>query len=471
MGRMDLKGKRVTVMGLGLHGGALGTIDWLYQQGAAITVTDMKNEQELASSVEKLKKYSNIHLVLGGHREENFTDTDLVIRNPAVPRSSKYLTLARDNGVPIEMDSSLFFNHCPSKNIIGITGSKGKTTATHAVAHLLKSFDSSTVAVGLDGVSPLKELPRIKRDSPVVFELSSWRLEALQEHKISPHLAVVTSLYPDHLNTYASFDEYVDTKKTIIRYQTANDSALLNYDDPLVRKWEHDVPGKLYWFSLENLTVENGIFSDHGMITVSVGAQRTPIIQLADLPLRFAHERRNMLPAILIAYLYKVPLDIIKQAVSNMRSLPHRLETVGIINDVLYVNDSAATMPDATVAALSSLAGKTLVHILGGGDKKLSYDELARAIALSKPRALIFLPGSATEKMREQLLNEFQNVTVTPRVVDAISMTDAVSKAHVLAQPGDVVLLSPGATSFGLFQHEFDRGNQFKTAVAHLQSV
>lgn len=463
-----LEGKRVTVMGLGLHGGALGTIEWLYNQKAQITVTDLKNEHELQSTIAALNQYPDISLILGRHREEDFTNADLIIRNPAVPRDSKFLLLAAKAGIPIEMDSSLFFEHCPTKNIIGITGSKGKSTATHVIQHLLRLKYPHTVTVGIDGKSPLGGLKEITADSLVVFELSSWRLEALGPKNTSPQTAVVTSLYQDHLNTYDSYEHYIDTKKIIVRYQHPHDRAILNADDQLLRQWDAEVNGRLYWYSLTDTLPENseGIFVDRtGLITIRLQRGSVTLFNLDTIPFKSDHERRNALPGILLAFLGNIPIDSIAVQMQHTKGLAHRLEKVRTINNVTYINDSAATMPDATIAALTALAPSHLVHILGGSDKRLDFENLAQAEARAKIRALIFLPGNATDRMRRQIMGEFGN---PPPTYTAASMTEAVQIAERIALPHDIVLLSPGATSFGLFQHEFDRGNQFKQAVEAL---
>ncbi len=220
--KTNFAGKRVLVIGLGLHGGAIGTIHWLAEQGAIVTVTDKKTDKELCASKEKLGHIANITYKLGGHDDIDTADYDMVIRNPAVPRTSPLLMRAQEKNIPVEMDSSLFFQYCPSKNIIGITGSKGKTTTATAIATVMTVLDPETMTVGVDGLSPLGALltPMRGRNYPVIFELSSWRLEPLQERGISPHIAVVTSIYKDHLNTYSSYEEYIEVKKQIILDQT-----------------------------------------------------------------------------------------------------------------------------------------------------------------------------------------------------------------------------------------------------------
>lgn len=462
-----LEGKRVTVMGLGLHGGALGTIAWLAQQRAIITVTDLKSAQQLQPTIDALRPYPDITLVLGKHREEDFASADLVIRNPAVPRTSKFLEIARQSGVPIEMDSSLFFEHCPTKHIIGITGSKGKSTTTHVISKILQVKHPDIVTVGNDGQSPLGALAKITPESLVVFELSSWRLEALATKNISPATAVVTSLYQDHLNTYDSYEHYIDTKKNIIRFQSSHDRAILNADDPLLRQWQPEIVGQLYWYSLSDSLPNGGegIYVSRGIITIRFLREGISLFPLSLLPFAHDHERRNALPGILLGFLSNIPVDSIALHVRNLKGLAHRLETVRQLGGVTYINDSAATMPDATIAALKALSAHPIVHILGGSDKRLNFEELAHTECQTKIRALIFLPGDATDRIRRQVMGEFSN---PPPTYDAMSMVEAVQQARKAAHTGDCVLLSPGATSFGLFQHEFDRGNQFKEAVHQL---
>lgn len=457
-----LRGQHVTVVGVGLHGGALGTIEWLLDQGAHVTATDLKSEQELAATLKKLEG-KDVKFVLGQHRLEDFTEADLIIRNPAVRRDSEFLRAAQDAGVPIEMDSSLFFEHSLTSNIIGITGSKGKTTTANAIYHVLKHGNTDTVVVGVDGVSPLQALPRITTNTQVVFELSSWRLEPLAEKKVSPHIAVVTSIYKEHLNTYESFEAYVETKKTIIRYQNEDDIAILNADDSELQMWEPEIQGQLYWYSLNELE-EDGICVREGVIVVAVDGKTTEILSVEDLPTLYEHERRNMLPAILLGHLQGMAPDAIKAALTTLKRLPHRLEVVREIAGVRYVNDSAATMPDATIAALRSLEKESLVLIIGGSDKKLEFNQLAAALAEHLPKALVWLPGTATERMKQELKEAVKDIPTQ----DAATMKEAVTKARELAEAGDTVLLSPGATSFGLFQHEFDRGDQFRAAVEKL---
>ncbi len=459
----------ILVLGLGLHGGAIGTITWLASdacpkelRGARIIVADKKSREELAPSLEKLNHIPDITYVFGEHDSSILDGVTMIIRNPAVLRSLPLLEEARRRNIPIEMDSSLFFQYSPSASIIGITGSKGKTTTSSAIFHVLKSVFPDTIAVGIDGISPLLELPLIKKDATAVFELSSWRLEALQERNISPHIAVATSIYKDHLNTYDSFAHYIEVKKQIIRNQTPDDIAILNADDATLKTWEKDVKGSLYWFSLAPLPAAmQGIWVEDGEIHTNIASEHTPRIFVSDIPHASPHELRNKLPSLLIALLQGVSLQDAARALADMKPMKYRLETIVTVRGVTYINDSAATMPDATIAALQALQEKPLVLILGGSDKALEFEGLSQAIATSRNiKALVWLPGTATERMKATVLR-----AASLPSYDASSMQEAVALAAKQASAGDIVLLSPGATSFGLFLHEFDRGYAFNRAI------
>lgn len=459
------EGKRITVAGLGQHGGAVGNIRYLHSQGAKLTVTDLKRREELAPALQQLQGLHGIRYVFGGHEALDFTQTDLVLQNPAMRRDSPYLRQAESAGVPVHIDSSLFLQLSPTKNIIGVTGSKGKSTATHAIAHLLQLKFARVAVIGTEGTSPLAELAHLEAHDCVVFELSSWRLEGLARIKRSPDTAVVTSLYRDHLNTYASYDEYIEAKKNIVRYQGAPDRALLNYDDHAIRAWPKEMRSRVIWFSLGDFIPGDGIYVEHGVVTIATTRGPVSLMPLAAVPGDSLHAKRNILPALYLAFGAGVHVESLKLHLQHLQKLAHRLETVRTLHSVTYINDSAATIPEATIAALESLQQKNIVLILGGSDKRLNFDDLARAITQARIRELIFLPGDATDRMHDVIWANFR----TPPIIHRVNtMAEAVRLASRVAAAGDVVLLSPAATSFGLFKHEFDRGNQFKAAVEEL---
>ena len=455
----DVKGKRVTVVGLGEHGGAIGNILWLHKQGARLVVTDLKNAEQLAESIKMVGQDKGIEWVLGEHRAEDFTRADLVIINPGVPRNLPFLLRARAAGVPVEMDSSLFFRWFDRRRIIGVTGSKGKSTTTTAIAALL-----GIPAIGIEGTSPLLQLEQLNNDKKVVFELSSWRLEPLAAQQISPGTAIITAIYRDHLNTYASWEEYMDVKKIIVKWQQPTDRAILNFDDERLRAWSTKLISQVISYSIKDYKTR-GIFIKHNHVMVRELKGEERLMDTDELPARYEHEIRNLLPAIYLAWQQGMNKEQIIGALRKVRLLPHRMETVAVIGKVEFINDSAATMPDATIAALAALQGKTIVHILGGNDKVLEFAPWAQQEAIANVRHIIWLPGTATEKMAQA----YERAGGRSQAESATDMADAVRRAAQIAQAEDIVLLSPGATSFSSFKNEFDRGNKFKEAVRNLQ--
>ena len=411
----SFKDKKVVIMGLGLLGGGVGAAKFFAKQGANVLVTDLRTRKELKESIKKLKKFDQIRFVLGKHRKEDFINADLIIRNPGVPRESKYLKIAKDNDIPVKTDVDIFFDLC-SAPIIGITGTKGKSTVATLIYLFLKKKYSKTFLAGNIGVSPLELLNKIDRKSKVVLELSSFELEDLKK---SPKVAVITILFPDHLNRYKDFKHYVNAKKSIFKYQKKDDILVLN-NDPETKKLCSEAKSKVYFFKGSNVEA-----------------------------------------AVLVAELFKIPKNDIKKVLSNFKGVAHRQEFVVEKKGIKYFNDTTATNPEAVIFAIETFKKRfpksRIVLIAGGEDKKLSYRSLARSIKHDVDH-VVLLPGTGSNKLKKGL-SKFYFVK---------SMKQAVKKASYLAQKGDVVLLSPGAASFNLFENEFDRGNQFVRAVKKL---
>src|SRR6266571_1027553 len=247
---MDLRGKRVLVMGLGLQGSGMAAARYAAQQGAIVRVTDMKSPEILAPSVQALAGLP-IEFVLGEHRHEDFLWAEIVIRNPGIPLTSPYLRLAHEHGAHIEMEIALFFLACPGR-IIGITGTRGKTTTSTLMHSILQNSGAHTVLGGnVAGIETLSLLPQITSDTLVVLELSSWQLEGLAPHRISPAVAVMTNIYPDHLNTYSGMADYAEAKANIFRYQRSTDIAVFNYDNPWTRRFGEEAPAKAWFTSVK----------------------------------------------------------------------------------------------------------------------------------------------------------------------------------------------------------------------------
>lgn len=442
----DFKNKKVVVMGLGLHEGGVGVVKFLAQQRAKVIVTDLKTEEELKESIKKLGKYQ-IKYVLGKHRVGDFKNADLIIKNPGVPRDSKYLKIARKNKIPIETDIGLFFELCPSKKIIGVTGTKGKSTTATLIAELLKTKPAcqrgryKVVLAGNIRASVLEELPKVKKNTIVVLELSSWQLEDLKPYKKSPHIAVITNIMQDHLNRYKGIGDYIKAKKLIFKFQKPKDILILNHDDKIVKNFAKEAKAKTIFYSKKQ---------------TKKYLNQTKLIG--------EHNLSNLSAAIAVAKLFKISSFSIKKVLKNFKAIEGRLEFIKKINGVKYYNDTTATTPEATISALKSFPSHSkIILIAGGTDKNLNFRELAETI-IKRVKLLILLPGTATKKILKKLKVKSQKLKI--QVVLTKNMHEAVK--GVKGKKGDIVILSPGCASFGLFKHEFDRGEQFKKCIRNL---
>lgn len=459
-----MKEKKITVMGLGLHGGGVGTIKFLSEAGARIIATDIKSKEELALSLEKLKGVRNVSFVLGQHRPEDFTETELVIKNPAVPWNNKYIKSALDKKIPVEMDSSLFFKLCKNK-IIGVTGTKGKTTTSKLIYTILKKAKKDAIEVGISQTSVLDKLKNLKKETLVVFELSSWRLSALGRAKKSPQISVFTNIYPDHLNYYKSMAEYIADKENIFLYQKKEDICVINADNALLEKSRLKIPSQIVEFSREKIISGTGAFIENGDIYFKNSESKNKILNISEIKLKGAHNQGNILATVAVVGMLRIDPVIIKEGILEFLGTPHRLELVRELAGVGYYNDSAATTPESAISGINSFF-EPVILICGGANKNLDVSMLAKEIS-KKAKNIVFLAGESTDKIIEELQKEDKNKKTEFKIVN--SMEKAVELARQEAQAGDVVLLSPGASSFGLFVNEFDRGDQFREIVKKLK--
>jgi UDP-N-acetylmuramoylalanine--D-glutamate ligase len=466
----ELRGKRALVMGLGVNAGGLGVTRFLVEQGAEVTVTDLRGEQVLAPSLRELEGLP-LRLVLGRHEDADFQNAELVIRNPGVPRESRYLALAREHGAQIEMEMTLFFRLCRGP-ILGITGTRGKTTTTLLTGAIMREQFPDAVVAGNMRISALEQLPKIGPRTPVVLELSSWQLEGLGEAGLSPQYACVTNLSPDHLDRYRDMQEYGAAKQQIFLHQRADrgDVVVLNADDPIVCTWVGQTAVEPAWFSTREPRTER-----HPNIAWWQGERLMwndlPICTARDLRLAGEHNRANVAAAVALARSYRPPVESerIVAAIRGFEGVADRMELVREHGGVRFVNDTTATTPTATAAALRAL-DTPVILIAGGADKHLDFEDLAVLIAeRSRPevagriKALLLLDGTATPRLAGVLAN----AGVTPAGTYA-ALAPAVEAARALASPGDTVLLSPACASFGMFVNEFDRGAQFRRIVEAL---
>ena len=485
-------------MGLGVHGGGLGVARFLAEQGADVTVTDMRGPEALRSSLDALAGLP-IRFVLGEHRDEDFRSADLVVRNPAVPASSRYLQIARAAGAAVEMEMTLFFRLCQGP-ILGVTGTKGKTTTTMLLGTMLRELRPDTVVAGNLRVSALEQLPRIGPDTPVALELSSFVLEGLGEAGLSPQYALVTNISADHLDRYRSLEDYAAAKEQVFLHQRPGDVVALNMDDPLAPGMASRAPGRVVWFGRDQgpPTTSHRPRTDHhepttdddgslvtygpaGIVYASDGRAEL-VCAPGDIRLPGAHNRANVAAAAALALAFGVTPEQIRRAVRSFAGVEHRLELVRELRGVRYVNDTAATAPEAAIAALHSVDAP-IVLLAGGADKNLPFEALAQAIQ-ARTKAVVLLAGSATAKLLAALATTDDGRSRTDSMAEepvaggrssvaVLGPYDdfgrAIEAARDLAAPGDVVLLSPGCASFGMFRNEFHRGEEFRRIVGGLR--
>lgn len=432
-------GKRITLMGLGLLGRGVGDARFLASLGTELIVTDLKSETELAASLSGLKQFSNITYHLGGHRLEDFKDRDMIIKAAGVPLDSIYIAEAHKNSVPVYMSTALFAKFAGEAGaiVVGVTGTRGKSTVTHLIAHSLQHAGKKVLLGGnVRGISTLAELPAVSPDTIAVLELDSWQLQGFGDSKISPNVAVFTNLMPDHLNYYhGDMEAYFWDKANIFIHQKRGDT----------------------------LIVSGGVLSQVQKAMPPVAPVVPPPLP-HDWKLRLIGEH-NKENAALVAFAVRMlglSDNEIRTGLESFEPVEGRLQKIAEINDVAIYNDNNATTPDATVAAIAAVLPKKPVLIIGGADKGLPLEILANIIP-GAVIAVIYLKGTGTDKLKS-ILDPLLDVKKIPRL-ESDSMTDAVVHAVKFASRDGAVLFSPAFASFGLFKNEYDRNDQFLAAV------
>ena len=456
---IDVRGRAVTVMGLGLFGGGVGAARFCARAGARVTVTDLRGVDELAPSLAALAD-CDVTLRLGGHDEADFTAVDLVVASPAVPDTSPYLAAARAAGVPVETEITLFLSRCPSRSVVAVTGSNGKTTTTAMVGAILARTDRPVHVGGNIGVSLLETLDRMGPDDHVVLELSSFQLEYVGRNRHRIPVAALLNLTPNHLDRHGTMDAYGRAKMGLFAGQEAVDTAVLNADDPWVAGRGEDLAARRVWFSLHP-ELEQGFVLSREWLVNRTESGDLPFLASRDLPLRGRFNRANALAAAACARAAGASFEAVGQGLLHFKAVPHRLELVAEVQDVRFYNDSVSTTPESAQAALGAF-DEPRVIIAGGYDKGLPLEDLARDVAAA--RAETILMGPVGDRLGELLAEAGWG----DHVDRAADMADAVKRAFARSSPGGVVLLSPGAASFDMFRNFQERGEAFRAAVRAL---
>lgn len=458
---MNYRDKKVLIFGMGLHGGGVAAVKYFLRHGAEVTVTDLKSRRELAPSIKKLPNNKRLTFSLGGHKKEDFRHADIVVKGPGIPLESPYLKIAMKAGATITSDVAVFFEEAKG-TILGVTGTKGKSTTTTLLFELCKTKAGHTYLGGNIRISVLDFLDKLQKNDTAVLELSSFQLETLPSVKRSPHISVITNLSPDHLDRYGSVQAYYRAKYPIFQYQKPGDFVVCNFDDKNVQRLGKKLPSvRRYWFSVKRV-VTQGAYAQDGVIYFKKGKRAERIIDFQECKLRGEHNLSNALAAVAAARLHGVPKITIAKKLKAFPGIPYRLEFIAKKNGRSYYNDTTATNPVPSIHALSSFE-EPIVLIAGGSEKNLNFDDFVKSIS-RRVKALVLLDDKASRRIYELLQKQKQY----PPVLWAKTMKQAVRLAHQQSDPGDVVLLSPACASFGLFKNEFDRGDQFNDAVKKL---
>jgi len=463
-GGQVLKGKRVTVMGLGLFGGGVGIARWLNRIGARVTVTDLRKPAELKESLESLAGFENIKYRLGSHNPDDFAKTDLVVVNPAVPRNSDYLKIAARHNISLTTESNIFFQVCPAP-IIGITGSNGKTTTAALIYEMLKGTRQKIWLGGNIGMESLHNVSsRIKAEDLVVLELSSFQLEDLDALKMSPFVSVVTNISPNHLDRHKTMANYIKSKKSILRYQKESDYSILNLKDKEVAGWVKDSPGKVLFFGMGRHNLNGAcVYNNDFYIVKEKKHQR--VCATSETRLLGSFNQENIAAALAVASIFSVPVSYLKGVIENFKGVEHRLEFVREIKGVKYYNDSIATNPESTIGAIKAIKGNINL-ILGGYDKKLPFDNLAKEIIrhIDRVRSVVLL-GATAKAIEASLSRSRLKSGRSLLIMKAKEFKQAVILASRIAGSNDTVLLSPACASFDMFRNFKERGEIFKAIV------
>ena len=451
-------------MGLGLHGGGLAVARWLAKNKAKVIITDLKNKNQLKNSINKLKgQLVTYHL--GEHRVADFKKADIVIQNPAVSRQSRFIKIAAKAGVQIENEAGLFFKLHNPKKIIGITGTRGKSTVSTLLHQILiQKYKRIKLAGNIGSTAMFDIVDNLKKNDYVILELSSWHLENLGDQNLSPYISVITNIMPDHLNRYKGLKDYTMAKVNILKFQDREDIAVLNYDNTITKNMGKMVKGRRFWFSKKIFTDQNGLYLRNKNIYFRINGQTNKICSLSAIKIKGDHNIENVLAAITVAKILNVKNNQIIKALKEFRGVQYRLEFIRELRGVEYFNDTTSTIPEATIAALKSFTSKNIVLIAGGTDKKLNFKNLARQIKIHC-QAVILFEGQGSNK----IFNELKKIKFKSIINNVKTMQAAVGLAESMSKKSDVVLLSPACASFNLFVNEFDRGNQFNRVVSILK--
>ena len=449
--------RKVAIIGLGVSN--LPLLDYMHEKKAKVTVFDERNIEKIPKDVmDKITDYG-FSFFLGANCLENLKGFDIIFRSPSCLPTKPELELEEKRGAIVTTEIEMLMKMCPCK-IIGVTGSDGKTTTTSLINAILSTAGYKTFLGGNIGTPLFTKLEEMEPEDIVILELSSFQLMGME---ISPDIAVITNITPNHLNIHKDYDEYINAKKNIFKYQNENGILILNYDNEITNKCSKEAKGKVIFFS-DKEKLDNGFIVDNKVIKECEDKIRKHILNTNEAILRGEHNYENIATAIAATKTLVSTEDVIK-AVKNFKPVEHRIELVREIDGVKWYNDSASSSPTRTLAGINAF-DEEITLIAGGYDKNLDYTPLAKPI-IEKVKALILI-GQTSGKIFDSVKEELEKENKDLDIYMCDSLEQTITLAKKVTKPGQVVLFSPASASFDMFKNAVDRGNQFKNLVNSL---
>lgn len=450
-----IKGKRVAIIGLGVSN--IPLIDYLHNLGSEISIFDKKVASQLDKEIlDKIYEYK-LNFSFGDNSLVKLHGFDVIFRSPSCRPDLPEIEEEVRNGAILTSEIELVLELCPGITI-GITGSDGKTTTSSLIYEILKEQQLNCYLGGNIGKPLFTKLHEMTPEDYIVLELSSFQLMTMKK---SPNIAVITNISPNHLDIHKSYEEYINAKRNIFKYQSENDLLVLNYDNDITREFEKKANSKVVFFSRKE-KLDNGIILDNNIVKSCDDGLRRHILNIKDIKLKGVHNAENICAA--VAATSKIS-DIQNQekAIKSFTGVEHRLEFVKEINNVKWFNDSIASSPTRTIAGLNSF-NENIVLIAGGYDKHLDYEPLAKPI-INKVSNLILL-GETSKKIYEAVSRQKCDSKIN--IYKAKTLEEAINEAKSVSSSGDIVLFSPASASFDMFKNFEERGNKFKNLVNKL---
>lgn len=449
-----LKNRKVAIIGLGVSN--IPLLDYMHNVGAKVTVFDNRIIEDIPKdTMKKITDYA-MEFSLGPNNLSKLEGFDIIFRSPSCLPTVPELQKEVERGAILTSEIEMLMKLCPGK-VIGVTGSDGKTTTTTLIYEILKANGYNCYLGGNIGTPLFTKLSEMTPDDIIVLELSSFQLMGME---ISPSISVITNISPNHLNVHSSYEEYIDAKKNIFKYQDKDGIIVLNYDNAITKAAAKEANGKVVFFSSKT-KLEDGIILDGDIIKECKDKLRRHILSTNTVALRGVHNYENICASIAAtSSLVKVE-DAVK-AVKDFKGVQHRLEFIREIDGVKWYNDSIGTSPTRTIAGLHSF-DERIVLIAGGYDKHLDYTPIAKPI-LEKVDSLILI-GDTAPKIFDAVKEEAEKQGKDIKIYMCDEFKNTVLVAKKVAKPGQIVLFSPASASFDLFRNFEERGNKFKELV------